>query len=168
MPMAYSQDTGLFYIPSNDWGMDIWNEPIAYKKGAAYLGAGFTIKPIVDDHIGVLRAMDPKTGKIVWEYKNKAPLWGGVLTTRGNLVFTGTPEGYLKAFDAKTGKELWKFQTGSGVVGSPITWEQDGEQYVAVMSGWGGAVPLWGGEVAKSFKDINQGGSLWVFKLPKG
>lgn len=167
MPMAYSHDTGLFYIPSNDWGMDIWNEPIAYKKGAAYLGAGFTIKSIADDHIGALRAMDPKTGKILWEYKNKAPLWGGVLTTGGNLVFTGTPEGFLKAFDARTGQELWKFQTGSGVVGSPVTWEQDGEQYVAVMSGWGGAVPLWGGEVAKSFKDINQGGALWVFKLPK-
>jgi len=167
MPMAYSKDTGLFYIPSNDWGMDIWNEPIAYKKGAAFLGAGFTIRPIAEDHIGALRAMDPKTGKIVWEYKNKAPLWGGVLTTAGNLVFTGTPEGYLKAFDAKTGQELWKFNTGSGVVGSPITWEQDGEQYIAVMSGWGGAVPLWGGEVAKSFKEISQGGSLWVFKLPK-
>lgn len=167
MPMAFSQDTGLFYVPSNDWGMDIWNEPIAYKKGAAYLGAGFTIKPIAEDHIGALRAMDPATGKIVWEYKNKAPLWGGVLATRGNLVFTGTPEGFLKAFDAKTGKELWKFQTGSGVVGSPITWEQDGEQYVAVMSGWGGAVPLWGGEVAKTFKEISQGGMLWVFKLPK-
>ena len=167
MPMAYSKDTGLFYVPSNDWGMDIWNEPIAYKKGAAYLGAGFTIKPIAEDHIGALRAMDPATGKIVWEYKNKAPLWGGVLATRGNLVFTGTPEGYLKAFDAKTGAELWKFQTGSGVVGSPVTWEQDGEQYVAVMSGWGGAVPLWGGEVAKTFKEISQGGSLWVFKLPK-
>lgn len=167
MPMAYSQDTGLFYIPSNDWGMDIWNDPITYKKGAAYLGAGFTIKTLSDDHIGVLRAMDPTTGKIVWEYKNKAPLWGGVLTTAGNLVFTGTPEGYLKAFDAKTGEELWKFQTGSGVVGCPITWEQDGEQYVAVLSGWGGAVPLWGGEVAKTIKHLTQGGSLWVFKLPK-
>ncbi|NKJ40853.1 methanol/ethanol family PQQ-dependent dehydrogenase [Novosphingobium rhizosphaerae] len=167
MPMAYSDQTGLFYIPSNDWGMDIWNTPIAYKKGAAYLGASFTIKPIVEDHIGALRAMDPKTGKIVWEYKNKAPLWGGVMTTAGGLVFTGTPEGYLKAFDAKTGQELWKFNTGSGVVGSPVTWEQDGEQYVAVMSGWGGAVPLWGGEVAKTFKEISQGGALWVFKLPK-
>ena len=49
MPMAYSQDTGLFYVPVNEWGMDIWNEPIAYKKGAAYLGAGFTIKPLYDD-----------------------------------------------------------------------------------------------------------------------
>ena len=167
MPMSYSQQTGLFYIPTNEWGMDIWNEPIAYKKGAAYLGAGFTIKPLYQDHIGVLRAVDPKTGKIMWEYQNKAPLWGGVLSTAGNLVFTGTPEGFLKAFDAKTGKELWKFNTGSGVVGSPVTYTLDGEQYVAVMSGWGGAVPLWGGEVAKAVQHINQGGALWVFKLPK-
>lgn len=167
MPMAYSQQTGYFYVPANEWGMDIWNEPITYKKGAAYLGAGFTIKPLYNDYIGALRAIDPATGKIVWEYKNKAPLWGGVLTTAGGLVFTGTPEGYLKAFDAKTGKELWKFNTGSGVVGSPVTWEQDGEQYIAVMSGWGGAVPLWGGEVAKAVQHINQGGALWVFKLPK-
>ena len=167
MPMSYSQQTGMFYIPTNEWGMDIWNEPIAYKKGAAYLGAGFTIKPLYQDHIGVLRAVDPKTGKIMWEYQNKAPLWGGVLSTAGNLVFTGTPEGFLKAFDAKTGKELWKFNTGSGVVGSPVTYTLDGEQYVAVMSGWGGAVPLWGGEVAKAVQHINQGGALWVFKLPK-
>ena len=80
-------------------------------------------------------------------------------------MFTGTPEGFLKAFDAKNGKELWKFQTGSGVVGQPITWKMDGEQYVAVASGWGGAVPLWGGDVAAKVKDISQGGMLWVFKL---
>jgi alcohol dehydrogenase (cytochrome c) len=165
MPMAYSQSTGLFYVPSNEWGMDIWNEPVAYKKGGAYLGAGFTIKPLNEDYIGALRAFDPQTGKQVWEYKNKAPLWGGVLATAGNLVFTGTPEGYLKAFNAKTGEELWKFQTGSGVIGCPITWEEDGVQYIAVPSGYGGAVPLWGGDVAKIVKNLNQGGSLWVFKL---
>lgn len=163
--IAYNPDTELFYVPANEWGMDIWNEPISYKKGAAYLGAGFTIKPINDDHIGALRAIDPKTGKIVWEYKNNAPLWGGVLTTKGGLVFAGTPEGFLKAFDAKTGKELWKFQTGTGVVAPPITWEADGEQYIAVVSGWGGAVPLWGGDVAKKVNLLNQGGSVWVFKL---
>lgn len=165
MPMAYNKDTGYFYVPANEWGMDIWNEPITYKKGAAYLGAGFNIQPLYDDYIGALRAIDPKTGDIVWEYKNPAPLWGGVMSTAGNLVFTGTPEGFLKAFDAKTGKELWAFQTGSGVVGQPTTWEIDGEQYVSVVSGWGGAVPLWGGEVAKAVKDISQGGMLWVFKL---
>ncbi len=167
MPMAYNNDTKLFYIPSNEWGMDLWNEPITYKKGAAYLGAGFTIKPIFDDHIGALKALDPKTGKIVWSVKNKAPLWGGVLTTAGGLVFYGTPEGYLKAVDAKTGKEIWQFNTGSGIVGSPVTWEQDGEQFVSVVSGWGGAVPLWGGEVAKSTQGIPQGAMTWTFKLLK-
>ncbi|HCL16334.1 MAG TPA: PQQ-dependent dehydrogenase, methanol/ethanol family, partial [Pseudomonas sp.] len=167
MPMAYSQDTGLFYVPSNEWGMDIWNEGVSYKKGAAYLGAGFTIKPLNDDFIGVLRAIDPKTGKEVWRYNNYAPLWGGVLATKGNLVFTGNPEGYLMAFDAKTGKKVYEFNTGSGVIGSPVTWEMDGEQYVSVLSGWGGAVPLWGGEVAKRIKEFNQGGMVWTFKLPK-
>lgn len=167
MPMAYNPGTELFYVPANEWGMDLWNEPVTYKKGAAYMGAGFTISPLNDDYIGALRAIDPKTGKIVWEAREETPLWGGVLTTAGNVVFTGTPEGYLKAFDAKTGKEVWKFQTGSGIVGCPITWEMDGEQYVAVPSGWGGAVPLWGGDVAKKVKHLNQGGSLWVFKLPK-
>ena len=163
--MAYSPDTGLFYIPANEWGMDIWNEPISYKKGAAFLGAGFNIKPINDDHIGAMRAYDPATGKLAWEIKNNAPLWGGALATGGNLVFYGTPEGHLKAVNAKNGKELWSFQTGSGVVAPPITWETAGEQYVAVASGWGGAVPLWGGDVAKKVNMLNQGGSLWVFKL---
>ncbi len=166
-PAAYDEDTGLFYVPTNEWGMDIWNEPISYKKGAAYLGAGFIIKPVFPDYIGSLKAIDPKNGKVVWEAHNKGVLWGGVLTTHGGLVFTGTPEGYLKAWDAKTGKELWKYNTGSGITGSPITWEQDGEQWVAVVSGWGGAVPLWGGEVAKSHAGITQGGSLWAFKLAK-
>ena len=165
LPMAYSPDTELFYVPANEWGMDLWNEPVTYKKGAAYLGSGFTIKPLYDTHIGELKAIDPRTGEVKWMYKNKAPLWGGVLTTGGNLVFTGTPEGFLKAFDAKTGEELWKFNTGSGVVAPPVSWEMDGQQYIAVASGWGGAVPLWGGEVAKTVKKLNQGGSIWVFKL---
>lgn len=166
MPMAYNPDTKMFYVPANEWGMDIWNEPVAYKKGAAYLGAGFTIKPLNEDYIGSLRAIDPKTGKMAWEVKNGAPLWGGVLTTGGSLVFWGTPEGYLKAADAKTGKVVWQFQTGSGVVAPPVTWMQGGEQYVAVVSGWGGAVPLWGGEVAKKVNLLEQGGMVWVFKIP--
>ena len=167
MPMAYSQDTELFYVPSNEWEMDIWNEPTAYKKGAAYLGAGFTIKAINEEYIGVLKAIDPKTGKEVWRYKNYSPLWGGVLTTGGNLVFMGNPEGYLLAMNAQTGEIKYKFNTGSGIVGSPVTWDMDGEQYVSVLSGWGGAVPLWGGDVAKRIKHLNQGGTVWTFKLPK-
>ena len=80
--------------------------------------------------------------------------------TTDSLVFTGTPEGKFLAFDDETGEILWSFQTGSGIVGQPITWEQNGEQYVSVISGWGG-------EVAKKVNFLNQGGMLWTFRLPR-
>ena len=80
--------------------------------------------------------------------------------TTDSLVFTGTPEGKFLAFDDETGEALWSFQTGSGIVGQPITWEQNGEQYVSVISGWGG-------EVAKKVNFLNQGGMLWTFRLPR-
>ena len=167
MPMSYSPDTGLFYIPGNHWAMDYWTENVTYKAGSAFLGQGFRIKRLYDDHVGTLRAIDPQTGKIAWEHKEKFPLWAGTLTTAGGLLITGTSDGYVKAFDAKTGAELWKYQTGSGVVSVPITWEMDGEQYIGLASGYGGAVPLWGGDMAELTKQVTQGGSFWVFKLPK-
>ena len=140
---------------------------LTYKPGSAYLGQGFRIKRLFDDHVGTLRAIDPRTGKIVWDHKETFPFWAGTLSTAGGLLFTGTSDGYVKAFDAKTGKELWKFQTGSGIVSSPVTWEQDGEQYIGLASGYGGAVPLWGGDMAQLTNQVNQGGSFWVFKLPR-
>ena len=167
MPMAYSQDTKLFYIPTNDWKEDYWTENVSYKKGAAYLGQGFRIKRQFDTHVGVLRAMDPTNGKVVWEHKEAMPLWAGVLATKGGWVLTGTSDGYVKAFDAKDGKELWKFQTGSGVVSQPVTWEMDGKQYIGLASGYGGAVPLWGGDMADQTKQVSQGGSFWVFEVPR-
>lgn len=165
-PMAYSQDTGWFYIPGNHWKEDYWTEHVTYKKGAAYLGQGFRIKKMYDDHVGIFRAMDPLTGDIKWEHKEPLPLWAGVLATKGNLVFTGTGDGYLKAFNAKTGKELWKFQTGSGIISCPVTWTLNGKQYIGVASGYGGAVPLWGGDMADLTKPVPQGGSFWVFEIP--
>lgn len=165
-PMSYSQATGLFYIPSNDWKEDYWTENVTYKAGSAYLGQGFRIHRQFDDHVGALRAIDPKTGKIVWEHKEHMPLWGGSMTTKGGLVFQGTSDGFVKAFDAKGGKELWAFQTGSGVVSVPMTWEEGGKQYIGIASGYGGAVPLWGGDMADQTKLVSQGGSFWVFELP--
>jgi alcohol dehydrogenase (cytochrome c) len=53
------------------------------------------------------------------------------------------------------------------VVAPPISWEQGGEQYISVVSGWGGAVPLWGGDVASKVNYLEQGGMVWVFKIPK-
>lgn len=166
-PMAYSQETGLFYVPANHWKEDYWTEKVTYSPGSAYLGMGFRIKRLYDDHVGILRAMDPVTGKVVWEHKENMPLWAGVLATAGDLVFTGTGDGFFKAFDARTGEELWKFQVGTGIISPPITWEMDGEQYIGVTTGYGGAVPLWGGDMAELTRPISQGGSFWVFKLPK-
>ena len=65
------------------------------------------------------------------------------------------------------GKRVLDFGAGSGVVAPPITWTEGGEQYVSVVSGWGGAVPLWGGDMAVLTKPVAQGGSFWVFKLPR-
>ncbi|ROO33665.1 methanol/ethanol family PQQ-dependent dehydrogenase [Salinisphaera orenii] len=166
-PMSYSPDTGLFYIPANNWKEDYWTENVQYKKGAAYLGQGFRIHKMYDDHVGTLRAMDPATGEIVWKHNEKLPLWAGTMATAGNLVFTGTSDGYFKAFNAKTGEELWRYNTGSGVVGVPITWEQDGDQYVGIATGYGGAVPLWGGDLADLTKPVSQGGSFIAFKIPE-
>ncbi len=89
------------------------------------------------------------------------------MTTAGGLVSFGTPEGEFIALDDETGEKLRSFQTGWGIVGQPVTWEQDGEQYVSIVSGWGGAVPLWGDKVAKKVNYLNQGGTLWTFRLPK-
>ena len=166
-PMSYSPKTGLFYIAANHWGMDYWAEHLAYNPGSAYLGMGFRIKRLHEDHVGILRALDPQTGKIAWEKKEVYPLWSGTLATAGDLVVTGTSDGYVKIFDAKNGSELWKFQTGSGIISIPITWELDGEQYIGLASGYGGAVPLWGGDMAELTKTVTQGGSYWVFKLPR-
>lgn len=166
-PMSYSPETGLFYIPANHWKMDYWAQNVTYNPGAAYLGMGFRIRKLFDDHVGVLRALDPASGEIVWEHKEDMPLWAGTLTTAGDLVFTGTSDGFVKAFDARTGDELWRFQTGSGVVSIPVTWEMDGEQYIGIASGYGGAVPLWGGDLAEMTRKVSQGGSFWVFKIDR-
>ena len=79
------------------------------------------------------------------------PRFSGVLSTGGGLVFSGQLTGEFEAFDADTGKKLWQFQTGSGIEGQPVTWEQDGVQYVAIASGYGGVYSLFSGDTAARF-----------------
>ncbi len=164
--MAYSQDTGLFYVPANHWKEDYWTEEVSYTKGSAYLWHGLPDQA----HVRRPRRQPARHGPGQRQgglgTQGTPAALGRVLATAGNLVFTGTGDGYFKAFDAKSGKELWKFQTGSGIVSPPITWEQDGEQYLGVTVGYGGAVPLWGGDMADLTRPVAQGGSFWVFKLP--
>ena len=76
--------------------------------------------------------------KSLWQTDSPLPLFAGLLATKGGLIFTGDLRGFAMALDADTGKELWKFQTGSGINASPITYELDGVQYIALLSGLGG------------------------------
>ena len=75
-------------------------------------------------------------------------------------MFTGTSDGYVKGFHSETGEQLWEFNTGSGVISQPITWEMEGKQYLGIASGYGGAVPLWGGDMATLTTQVSQGGSF--------
>ncbi len=88
-----------------------------------------------------------------------------MLSTAGGVVFAGRLTGEFEAFDAKIGKKLWQFKTGSGIEGQPVTWQQDGVQYVAVTSGIGGVYSLFSGD--ERLGAVPPGGSLWVFALQK-
>ena len=86
----------------------------------------------------------------------------GTMSTAGGLVFTGAATGEVMAIDADTGKKLWEYQTGSGIIGLPVTWEHNGQQYVTITSGSGGVWALLGDErMAK----VPAGGSLWTFAV---
>jgi lanthanide-dependent methanol dehydrogenase len=138
-PAAYSPETQLFYVPTNHVCMDYEPYKVSYTAGQAYVGAAVAMYPPKGDtNMGNFIAWDGKTGKIVWSNKEQFSAWGGALATAGGVVFYGTLEGYLKAVDAKTGKELYRFKTPSGIIGNVMTYEHNGKQYVAVLSGVGG------------------------------
>lgn len=138
-PGAYSPDTQLFYVPTNHVCMDYEPFKVNYTAGQPYVGATLSMYPPPGEtHMGNFIAWDNKTGKIVWSIKEQFSVWSGALATAGGVVFYGSLEGYLKAVDAKTGKELYKFKTPSGIIGNVTTYERDGRQYIAVLSGVGG------------------------------
>ncbi len=147
-PNAYSPDTGLMYIPVWESYFPMINDP-KYKPstGGYNLGIMFTntqqsatnLKPTAKTGItGRLKAWDPVTRKVVWEtepFANNRPT-GGVLATAGGLVFTGNGAGQeLRALDAKTGQQLWSYKAQTSVLAPPITYELDGQQYIAASVG---------------------------------
>lgn len=169
-PISVSPDTHMAYVPTLHTCMTMKGAAVSYKAGLPFLGETFLVKrdPAFPDHWGSVQAIDLDTGKQAWTFPSELPWNGGMLTTAGGLLFSGSADGYLYAFDAKTGKVLWKSpQMASGVLGVPSTWTVDGKQYVGVWAGWGGGVPIWGGEMAKDPKvrNIPLGGHLYVFSL---
>ena len=170
-PAAYNPQTGLVYIPANEnlCGI-ITGREVEYVPGSSFTGASsdLTIQPGAD-HIGEIQAWDMNTGREVWTHELESHNWGGILTTAGNLVFSGgTTDRYFRALDARTGGLLWQFRTNSGVIGVPSTFSVDGVQYVAVQSGWGvdaasmtSRIDLQRGTTTY----VPQGGVVWVFAL---
>jgi quinohemoprotein ethanol dehydrogenase len=140
-PMTFSPKTNLAYIPANVMATVYIAKHEEYDEAAGRFktiggGEGF-YRPAGAARSGTLTAMDPTTNRIVWQQKTKFPLGtgGGLLSTAGGLIFHGEPDGHLVARDIANGNELWKFQTGAGANAPPSTFEVDGEQYVAIMSG---------------------------------
>jgi len=158
-PPAYDPDLGLLFVAVNQWGMGLtsWEKgKLKYKPGDQYLGVDYQMYRM-GDTIGHLKAIDVANKKVVWDAPSPLPLFAGLLVTKGGVLFTGDQRGRFLAYDAKTGKELWKFQTGSGINASPITYELDGKQYVAVLSGLGGDPSF--------YYSAPKGGMLWIFAI---
>jgi len=167
-PMSFNPNTGLAYANTLNFGGHYKAIPAEYKAGDWYLGMDLSDLwewPAGNEPRGYLKAIDPLTGKAKWQTPSTLPRFSGVLSTAGGVVFSGQLTGEFEAFDADTGKKLWQFKTGSGIEGQPVTWEQDGRQYVAVSSGIGGVYSLFSGD--ERLKDVPAGGSLWVFAVPK-
>jgi alcohol dehydrogenase (cytochrome c) len=161
-PSSFSPQTGLEYANTLLFGMHYKPVNVEYRPGLPFWGA--EIAPIYNaGPRGILKAIDPLTGKSKWEVPSGVPRFAGVLSTAGGIVFTGQLTGEFEAFDADNGNKLWQFRTGSGIEGQPVTWEQDGVQYVAVSSGIGGVYALYGGD--ERLASVPAGGSLWAFAL---
>jgi alcohol dehydrogenase (cytochrome c) len=169
-PISVDPQTHMAYVPTLHTCMTMKGGTVSYKAGLPFLGETFKVvaDPENKDTWGSVQALDINTGKQVWRFPSALPWNGGMLSTSGGLLFSGSADGFLYAFDAKTGKVLWKSpQMSSGVLGVPSTWKVGGKQYVAVYAGWGGGVPIWGGDMAKDprVKNIPLGGHLYVFSL---
>ena len=163
-PMSFNPQNDTAYANTLNIGGHYKSVPAVYKAGQWYLGMDMSdLWEWPHGPRGYLKAIDPLTGKTKWEDGSDIPRFSGVLSTRGGLVFTGRLTGEFEAFDADTGKKLWQFQTGSGIEGQPVTWEQDGVQYIAVSSGLGGVYSLFSGDARLA--SVPAGGSLWVFSL---
>ena len=150
-PMSFNPKTGLVYIPAQEiLGAYRFNpkeiltdEHFNTQTDSALFAT--LVREVVAGH---LLAWDPVKQEEAWRHPYAMPWNGGTLTTAGDLVFQGTADGRFLALRASDGRKLWEFHTGSGVIAAPITYEVDGIQYVTIVSGWGGAFALVGGDAA--------------------
>jgi alcohol dehydrogenase (cytochrome c) len=158
--VAFNPKTNLIY--ANTWNLARVMKYVDYKfvlgtGSTAIESTGMTPK---GEPVGHYRAIEPLTGKVVWETPlMDVPSSAGMLGTDGGLLFTGKITGEAIALDVDTGKQLWQFKTGSSVNAPPITYTHKGVQYVTVLSGRGGS------SASRYNNDVPPGGSVWTFAL---
>jgi alcohol dehydrogenase (cytochrome c) len=172
-PIAFSPKTRMIYIPANEnLCGTLVGRPAKYTAGSSYTGATSTLYLATGaDHIGEVQAWNVDTGARVWThtYANSAN-WGPMLATGGGLAFTGgTNDRMFHAFDAATGKLLWEYPTNSGITGQPSSFMVDGQQYIAVASGWGVDARAMQARLNRlqpgKFPEVPEGGAIWVFAV---
>jgi len=174
--MSFSALTSLVYFPVTDLAFPFVPEAnaahhdLAWNTGVDFNAGSLPQVPKIKVQIlgslkGHLVAWDPIANKEVWRAELGHPWNGGVVATAGNLVFQGTAMGAFVAYRADTGEKVWSAETQAGVLAAPISYEVDGEQYVAVEVGWGGAFGLAAGELALKSHVASNLPRMLVYKL---
>jgi alcohol dehydrogenase (cytochrome c)/quinohemoprotein ethanol dehydrogenase len=138
------QEAAFPYYPQKGWKPDLnrgMNTGIDLAAGAMPADKAARAAAVAATK-GALIAWDPVKQEERWRVPHPGPWNGGVLATKGGLVFQGNAQGNLVAYSAHDGKELWSFFAQTGIIAPPITFTVKGEQYVAVLAGWGGVWPL--------------------------
>ncbi len=180
-PTSYDPQTGMMYAPLNHLCMDYQAFKVKYLAGFPFVGAIVNMMPGPGGYRGRFISFDPVSGTTNWAINAEFQDWGGALTTAGGLAFYGTLKGDFRAVDVHTGKVLYQFHCPSGIIGNPITYEHNGRQYVAILSGVGGwaAIGMTNnlhkataglgavGLNAALDQYTQLGGTLMVFALPK-
>lgn len=132
---GYSQQTGLFYVTSFDGEQEFFKRDEDYEEGERFTGGGGRYTQPMDAFHSSIRAINPATAEIEWEFPIMPRSSAGITTTAGGIVFTGSADGYFFALDAASGEELWHISLGARVHAAPMTYAVDGKQYVTIASG---------------------------------
>lgn len=132
---GYSQQTGLFYVTSFDGEQEFFKRDEDYEEGERFTGGGGRYTQPMDAFHSSIRAINPATAEIEWEFPIMPRSSAGITTTAGGIVFTGSADGYFFALDAASGEELWHISLGARVHAAPMTFAIDGKQYVTIASG---------------------------------
>jgi alcohol dehydrogenase (cytochrome c) len=133
-PPSYDPALELFFVHARE-SCAVYT-PRKPEAPPGRLNNGGTMRSLPEPSYSALRAIDPKSGAMRWEYKFASLSLAGVMSTASGLVFAGDNEGYFNAFDARTGKRLWYYRMGSPIYGAAATtYMLDGRQYVLIPSG---------------------------------